>query len=52
VRTQLPYALTVGLVSIFAGLLPATYGVSSWILIPVGFTLLYLIVKYAGKKTE
>ncbi len=52
VRTQLPYALTVGLVSIFAGLLPAAYGVSSWILIPVGFTLLYLIVKYAGKKTE
>ncbi|BAX79423.1 Na+/H+ antiporter NhaC family protein [Labilibaculum antarcticum] len=52
VRTQLPYALTVGFVSIFAGLLPAAYGVPSWILIPVGFTLLYLIVKYAGKKTE
>ncbi|MFA9371343.1 MAG: Na+/H+ antiporter NhaC family protein [Labilibaculum antarcticum] len=52
VRTQLPYALTVGFVSIFAGLLPAAYGVPSWILIPVGFTLLYIIVKYAGKKTE
>lgn len=52
VRTQLPYALTVGIVSIFAGLLPAAYGVSSWILIPAGFILLYLIVKYAGSKSE
>lgn len=50
VRTQLPYALTVGSVSILAGLIPAAYGVSSWILIPVGFVLLYLIVKYVGKK--
>jgi Na+/H+ antiporter NhaC len=52
VRTQLPYALTVGSVSILAGLIPAAYGVSSWILIPVGFLLLYLIVKYVGKKSE
>ncbi|PCH68838.1 MAG: sodium:proton antiporter [Bacteroidales bacterium] len=52
VRTQLPYALTVGGVSIFAGLIPAAYGVSSWILIPAGFILLYLIVKYAGSKSE
>ncbi|MDM8158789.1 Na+/H+ antiporter NhaC family protein [Labilibaculum sp. K2S] len=52
VRTQLPYALTVGIVSIFAGLLPAAYGVSSWILVPVGFVCLYLIVKYVGIKTE
>ena len=52
VRTQLPYALTVGSVSIFAGLIPAAYGVSSWILIPTGFILLYLIVKYAGSKSE
>jgi Na+/H+ antiporter NhaC len=52
VRTQLPYALTVGIVSVFAGLLPAAYGVSSWILVPVGFVCLYLIVKYVGSKTE
>ena len=52
VRTQLPYALTVGSVAIFAGLLPAAYGISSWILIPLGFVLLFLIVKFFGKKQE
>jgi len=50
VRTQLPYALTVGSVAIFAGLLPAAYGISSWLLIPLGFTLLFLIVKFIGKR--
>ena len=52
VRTQLPYALTVGSIAIFAGLLPAAYGISSWILIPLGFILLFLIVKFFGKKHE
>lgn len=52
VRTQLPYALTVGSVAIFAGLLPAAYGISSWVLIPLGFVLLFLIVKFFGKKQE
>ncbi|PKQ65600.1 hypothetical protein BZG02_00930 [Labilibaculum filiforme] len=52
VRTQLPYALTVGGVSVFAGLIPAAYGVSSWIIIPVGFIFLFLIVKYIGKTAE
>lgn len=52
VRTQLPYALTVGSVAIFAGLLPAAYGVSSWILIPIGFLALYLIVKFFGKEIQ
>lgn len=52
VRTQLPYALTVGGVAIFAGLLPAAYGISSWILIPLGFILLFIIVKFFGRKHE
>ncbi|WP_372751188.1 Na+/H+ antiporter NhaC family protein [Labilibaculum sp.] len=52
VRTQLPYALTVGSVAIFAGLLPAAYGVSSWILIPLGFILLYLIIRFFGKEVK
>jgi Na+/H+ antiporter NhaC len=52
VRTQLPYALTVGSVAIFSGLLPAAYGVSSWILLPLGFLALYLIVKFVGKEIK
>ncbi|MDQ2177553.1 Na+/H+ antiporter NhaC family protein [Marinifilum sp. D714] len=50
VRTQLPYALTVGSIAIIFGLLPAAYGISSWILIPLGFITLFLIVKFIGKR--
>lgn len=50
VRTQLPYALTVGSVSIFIGLIPAAYEISSWILIPTGFLCLFLVVRFFGKE--
>lgn len=49
VKTQLPYALCVGAVAIFIGILPAALGISSWILFPVGFLCLYLIIRYFGK---
>ncbi len=52
VRTQLPYALTVGLVAIFLGTLPAAYGVPSYILFIVNLIVLYLIVVIFGKKVE
>ena len=50
VRTQLPYALTVGVVAILFGTLPAAYGVPSWILFPIGLAILYLAVRFIGKK--
>jgi len=50
VRTQLPYALTVGLVSVFIGTIPSAYGVSSWIVFPVGIIVLYIIIRFFGKK--
>jgi len=49
VRTQLPYALTVGGVSIVIGTIPAAFGVSSWILFPVGLVVLFVIVRIFGK---
>jgi Na+/H+ antiporter NhaC len=52
VRTQLPYALTVGAVSIMLGTLPAAYGISPWILFPAGLLVLYLVVVVFGKKIE
>ena len=52
VRTQLPYALSVGAVSIFIGLIPAAYGVSNWIIFPAGIISLYSIVHFFGKKVE
>lgn len=52
VRTQLPYALTVGAVAITVGTLPAAFGISSWILFPVGIIILYIIIKIFGKKSS
>lgn len=50
VRTQMPYALTVGAVGMFFGTIPAAYGVSSLILFPVNFLILFLIIRIFGKK--
>jgi len=52
VRTQLPYALTVGLVAVIVGTLPAAFGVPSYILFPAGIIILYVILRYLGKKVE
>ena len=52
VRTQLPYALTVGAVSIVFGTLPSAYGIPSLVLFPLGIIVIYLIIKFAGKKVE
>jgi Na+/H+ antiporter NhaC len=52
VRTQLPYALTTGLLAIFIGSLPAAYGVSPWILYPLGLGMIYLIIHFLGKQSE
>jgi len=52
VRTQLPYAMLVGFVGIFAGTLPAAYGVPPYILFPVCLIILFLVVRFLGKKTS
>ena len=50
VRTQMPYALTVGSVAIIFGTIPAAYGVPFWITLPIGILVLYLIIGKVGKK--
>ena len=52
VKTQLPYALTVGAVALFIGTLPSAYGIPTWILFLVGAIVLYFIVSYFGKMPE
>ncbi len=52
VRTQLPYALTVGTVAILVGTLPAAYGISSFILFPAGLLILFVAVLFLGKKVS
>ena len=51
VRTQLPYALTVGAVSILIGSIPSAMGISSWILFPISIAVLYAIIHFFGKET-
>jgi Na+/H+ antiporter NhaC len=52
VRTQLPYALTVGVVAILAGTIPAAYGVSPFILFPAGLIILFILIIFLGRKVE
>jgi len=52
VRTQLPYALTVGVISLVFGTIPGAMGVSPWITFPVGLLVLYIIVYFIGEKVK
>ena len=52
VRTQLPYAITVGIVAIGVGTIPSAFGIPTYILFPVGIVILYLIVVVLGRKTN
>lgn len=52
VRTQLPYALTVGCVTVVCGLIPVGFGVSVWLLLPLNLALLVLIVRCFGKRPQ
>jgi Na+/H+ antiporter NhaC len=48
VRTQLPYALSVGTVAILFGTLPAGFGMPVWVGLLVGGVLLYGLLRVAG----
>lgn len=52
VRTQMPYALTVGVISVLLGTIPAAFGVTTWLLYPLGFFAIYLIIRIFGKLTD
>ncbi len=52
VKTQMPYALTVGGVALFIGLVPLIWNISPWVTYPIAIGMLFLIVRYFGKKVE
>ena len=52
VRTQMPYALLIGFVSIVCGTLPAGFGVSSTILLPAGIVLMAIVLLAFGKTVK
>ncbi len=49
VRSQMPYALVVAVVSILCGTLPAAIGVSPWVSLFLSAIVLWLIVRYIGR---
>jgi Na+/H+ antiporter NhaC len=49
VRTQMPYAITVGAVSLFLGIIPAAFGASLGLLFLLGVVVLFLIIRIVGK---
>ena len=51
VRTQLPYALFVGFVSIACGTIPVGYGVPWYVLLPIGIILLFGFVAIFGRRS-
>jgi Na+/H+ antiporter NhaC len=52
VRTQMPYALTVGAISLFIGIIPGALGVPSYITLPIGIFVAYLVVRFIGKPNK
>ena len=52
VRTQLPYALLVGVVAIGIGTVPAGYGVPPWISLIVGGALLFAVLRFFGRNAD
>ena len=49
VRTQLPYALLVGMVAIGIGSIPVAFGMPWWLGLVIGAALLYTILRLVGK---
>jgi len=52
VRTQMPYALTVGAVAIFIGTIPAGLGAPWWSCFIIGAIVLWVILKRFGEPCE
>jgi len=50
VKTQMPYAISVGIVSVVAGTIPVAYGVSPYLCLAIGCLSVVAIVFWLGKK--
>ncbi len=52
VKTQIPYALTVAATAVFIGFLPAACKVSPFISIFLGIGIIFVVVRFLGKKVD
>lgn len=52
VRTQLPYALTVGSIALLVGTIPTGYGLPSWVSFILGIAACWGVIQWLGKPTN
>ena len=52
VKTQMPYAITVGVLAMSVGCLGIGYGLSVWIILLSGTGILYGVIQLIGKPIE
>jgi Na+/H+ antiporter NhaC len=52
VRTQMPYALTIGAISFFIGYLPAGFMINPFLLLIPQLIVVYLVFRYVGRKAD
>lgn len=52
VRTQMPYAVSVGVISVLVGIIPAAYGLPPWLAFMLAILVSWLLIRYIGKKVD
>lgn len=52
VRTQIPYAMTVGGVALLLGTVPTGFGVPWWVMLPVMVVVLVAVLRFAGRPVQ
>ncbi len=52
VRTQLPYAISVGVVGMLVGDIPTGYGMSPWVSLLAGTVVIVVGVLWLGKRSD
>jgi Na+/H+ antiporter NhaC len=52
VKTQMPYALTTAAVAAAIGYIPAGFGLSPWISLPLGIVAIFLVIRFVGKSVK
>lgn len=52
VRTQMPYALAVGMIALFFGTLPTGFGLPWWASLTLGVAVCFAVVRFFGQQVE
>ena len=52
VRTQMPYALFVGSISILFGYIPAGFGIPIYLILPMAFAVMFIGIQILGKSVD